>query len=339
MATQQIDLRSDTVTTPTEAMREAMASALVGDDGYGEDPTVNELEDLYAQLVGKEAAVFVPSGVMANQIAVRLLTNPGDVIAVGARQHVVLYEMGGAAKNSGVQFALLDDSDGVVDPAELVIALEGEAHHQPAIAAVFLENTHMPSGGRIWSPAQINAIVAIADGRPVHVDGARLFNAAIASGHSVRELVEPATTVMSCLSKGLSAPVGSLLAGPAALMEQARIERKRLGGAMRQAGILAAAGIVALETMIERLRDDHARAHSLAQAIAERWPDQAERVLSQPTNVVVFTHDDAEGFVSWLHQNNVQAGTIADGVVRFVTHRGIDDAAIEQCAALIKRAP
>ena len=216
-----VDLRSDTVTKPTAKMRRAMADAEVGDDQYGEDPTVNALEEAYAARVGKPAALFVPSGVMANQIALRVLCRPGALVIAGRRQHVVIYEHGAAARNAGTL---------------------------PALEAV------------AWA----------AHGLPIHMDGARLFNAEVATGTSASAFTAPVTTVMSCLSKGLCAPVGSILAGPSDVMAEARLERHRLGGAMRQAGVIAAAGLLALRTMVDRLADDHARAQRLAHAVAER---------------------------------------------------------------------
>jgi threonine aldolase len=339
MARPVIDLRSDTVTSPTPEMRDAMAGAVVGDDGYGEDPTVAELEALYAELVGKQAALFVPSGVMANQIAVRILTSPGDVIVAGARQHVVLYELAASARNGAVQFQLVDDRHGVIDQADVARAIEGEAHHLPAVHAIFVENTHMASGGRFWTSSRVSSLAQQIGGLPLHMDGARLFNAAVASGEPPASLAASATTVMSCLSKGLCAPVGSLLAGPQDLIDRARIERKRLGGGMRQAGVLAAAGLVALRTMVDRLGDDHRRARALAEAVAARWPNVADDVLAQPTNLVVFPHDDGDRLLAHLDANGIAAGTIAPGVVRFVTHREIDDGDVDRVVESLQSAP
>jgi threonine aldolase len=339
MSSFAIDLRSDTVTEPTEEMREAMRSALVGDDGYGEDPTVRELEVKFAKLVGKEAALFVPSGTMANQIAVRILTNPGDVILAGARQHVVLYEMGAAARNSGVQFRTLSDIEGAIALNDLEEAIASEGHHQPRSTAIFVENSHMPSGGLVLTDLELRAIDAVGDGRNMHLDGARLFNAAVATGIPVAQLAAPATTVMCCLSKGLSAPVGSLLGGSAALMDSARLERKRLGGAMRQAGVLAAPGCIALDSMIDRLADDHVRARALAHAVAKRWPEVEGQVMNQPTNLVVFDHAEADALVAHFAALGIGIGTIAPGVVRFVTHRGIDDRDVDRVTEAIALAP
>ena len=259
-----IDLRSDTVTEPTEQMREAIATAPVGDDGYGEDPTVNELEATFARLVGTEAAMLVPSGVMANQIALRVLTAPGDVVLVGERQHVVLYEMGAAGINAGVQLGLLEDGRGIVEADDVVAARAAAAHHQPAPTALFLEVSHMASGGTVPTIEALAAVRAAGTGLRLHIDGARLLNASVATGIEPSRLVEGADSVMTCWSKGLCCPVGSMFAGSLELVAQARVERKRLGGAMRQAGIIAAAGLVALDTMVERLADDHRRARTIA---------------------------------------------------------------------------
>src|SRR5436190_13665546 len=293
-----VDLRSDTVTKPTAAMRRAMADAEVGDDGYGEDPTVRRLEELFAERVGKDAALYVPSGTMGNQIALRLLGRPGTSVVIGRRQHPVIYEQGAAAVNGWSQFHLLDDADGLLRMDDVAAAIEAEQHHWLPVSAVCVENTHMPSGGVPWP---LDALRAIADfGLPVHMDGARLFNAAIATGNAPRDYGQQATTVMSCLSKGLAAPVGSLLAGAADVIDEARAERKRLGGAMRQAGVIAAAGIVAPECMGERLTDDHTRARVIAEAVVERWPSCGLDPVSVRTNCVVFQHDDTGALLRHL---------------------------------------
>jgi threonine aldolase len=339
MAPPRIDLRSDTVTQPTAEMRRAMAAAELGDDGYGEDPTVRRLEEAFAERLGKQAALFVPSGTMANQIALRILTVPGDVVAAGARQHVVLYELGAAGRNAGIQFALLDDERGALDLEALSRELDGARHHQPVPAAVFIESSHMASGGRCWQLSELAALARCIDGMPVHLDGARLFNAALAVGESPAQLAEAATTVMCCLSKGLCAPVGSLLAGADSLIADARVERKRLGGAMRQAGVLAACGLVALESMVDRLSEDHRRADALGEAVAERWPEQEPRLVGQCTNLVVFEHRDPDALIAHLASTGIGAGVIAPGTVRLVTHAGIDDAAVDEVRLAIASAP
>ncbi|HUX04837.1 MAG TPA: GntG family PLP-dependent aldolase [Acidimicrobiales bacterium] len=323
--TRRVDLRSDTVTQPTPAMRQAMAEAVVGDDGYGEDPTVVALERRYGELVGKEAAVFVPSGVMANQIALRLLTSPGDVIIAGRSQHVVSFEMGAAARNSSVQFATVDDARGVLELDDVLEIIDAELDHQPHVSMLAVENTHMPSGGTPWEADAFASFVSSLGGLAVHLDGARLFNAAVATSTSLAALAGPATTVMSCLSKGLCAPVGSVLAGPAALIERARVERKRLGGAMRQAGVIAAAGLVALDSMIDRLADDHRRAAQLAALFARAYPESEYDPASCRTNIVSFAHPEARRIVDELAVRGVLGGTVSPRRVRFVTHAQVSD--------------
>jgi len=322
--TKPIDLRSDTVTQPTDEMREAMFRAVVGDDGFNDDPTIHQLEERFATLVGKEAAIFVPSGVMANQIAVRVLTNPGDLIVAGRDQHVVSYEYGASARNSSVQFALVDDHTGELALDEVLEYLDAQEDHQPTVSLVSIENTHMPSGGTPWRLESIEALRAAIGPRSLHLDGARLFNASVATGVAPRDIAAPATTVMACLSKGLCAPVGSLLAGPADLMARGRIERKRLGGAMRQAGFLAAAGLVALDG-IDRLAEDHARANVLALGFARAFPEANYDPSSCRTNIVAFTHPRARLLVRVLEEHGVLGGTVAPKRARFVVHAGISD--------------
>lgn len=334
-----VDLRSDTVTRPTPEMRRAMADAEVGDDGFGEDPTVRELEEAYATRVGKEAALFVPSGTMANQIAIRVLAVAGTAVVAGRRQHVVAYEAGAAARNAGVQFHTLTDGDGLLRPGDVAEAVGLAAFHQPAVSLVCVENTHMAAGGVPCPPGTLRDLASAAGGLPLHMDGARLFNAEVATGVDASELAQPATTVMSCLSKGLCAPVGSVLASSSDLIERCRVERKRLGGGMRQAGVIAAAGLVALRTMVDRLVEDHVRARRLAEAVAERWPDAAcdpERVA---TNIVVFSPPGAGDVIEHLEAQGVLADLVAPGVVRLVTHHDVDDDAVERAAVAIAKAP
>jgi threonine aldolase len=333
-----VDLRSDTVTRPTEAMRRAMADADVGDDDYGEDPTVRALEEAFAVRVGKPAALFVPSGVMANQIALRVLTRPGTAVVAGRRQHVVAYEYGAAAMNAGIQFIELDDDDGMLDGGAVRHARRASEHHQPAVSLVAIENTHMAASGAPWTESGLRALAEAAVGVPIHMDGARLFNAEVATGVPVADWAAPATTVMCCLSKGLCAPVGSLLAGPDEVIAEGRLERKRLGGGMRQAGVLAAPGLVALREMTGRLGEDHARAARLAEAVAQRWPGSlaTERVR---TNIVTFTHGQADKLLAHLEGNGVLAHAIAPGTVRFVTHRDVDDAGVARAIDVLADAP
>lgn len=318
-------------------MRRAMARAEVGDDGFGEDATTAKLEERYASLVGKEAAMLCPSGVMANQVAMRVLARPGDRLVAGRLQHLVAFEYGATAMNAGLQLELLDDAGGALRPAEVAAVVASVEHYQPEVGAVAVENTHMASGGRTTGRAELEAVVAAAGGRPVHLDGARLLNAAIARGEHPAELAGPATTVMTCLSKGLSAPFGSLLAGPASLMEHARLERKRLGGALRQSGVLAAAGLVALESMVERLARDHERAAGLAEAVEARWPGST--IGPVETNIVAFRHGDPPALLDHLAAHGVLADTIGPGIVRLVTHRHVKDRHVAKASAAIAVAP
>lgn len=334
-----VDLRSDTVTRPTPEMRRAMAGAEVGDDGFGEDPTVRALEEEYAGRVGKPAAVFVPSGTMANQIAIRVLAAPGSAVVAGRREHVVAYEAGAAARNAGIQFHLVDDTDGLLHPEDVAYAVSLSAYHQPAVSLVCVENTHMAAGGVPWPLEALRALEKAAAGRPVHMDGARLFNAEVATGVPAASMAAHATTVMTCLSKGLCAPVGSLLAGPEDVLELGRIERKRLGGAMRQVGVIAAAGLVALRTMIDRLGEDHARARRLAEAVAERWPDAGCDPARVATNLVVFAPPDADQVGAHLESHGVLSDMVAPGVLRVVTHHDIDDEDVERAVVAICKAP
>jgi threonine aldolase len=328
----RIDVRSDTVTTPTPAMRRAMADAEVGDDVYGEDPTVNRLEELAAARVGKEAAVYVPSGTMGNQIALRLLARPGTEVLCAARAHIRQYEAAAAALNAGVQVRPLHDREGVFEPAAVDAAAGGPAHHLPPLSLVTVENTHMPTGGVPWTAAQVAAVAGAArrHGLPVHCDAARIFNAAIALGVDAAELVAPVDAVMFCLSKGLSAPVGSLLAGSSDLIAAARQERARLGGGMRQAGVIAAAGIVALTEMVDRLADDHARARRLAEALAERFPGSVDPDRVRTNIVCLASSALPASFLDDLAAQGVRGGTIDQMTVRLVTHKDVDDADLER---------
>jgi threonine aldolase len=317
-----IELRSDTFTTPTPEMRRAMAEAEVGDDEYGEDPTVNRLQSLVAGLLGTEAALYVPSGTMANQLAIRVLSRPGTEVLCPARSHVYQYEMAAAPQNSGVQMhPLWDVPDGIV------AAVDGAAHEFPPISMLTLENTYMAMSGAPTGAEEMQTLVTLAHDRGlrVHVDGARIWNAAIATGSSPRDLLAGADTAMFCLSKGLGAPVGSVLCGPAVVIAEAREQRRRLGGGMRQAGVIAAAGIVALETMVDRLADDHVRARRLADALAQRWPGSVDPATVQ-TNIVCARLDKLpDDFVARLGIAGVRCGTIDPRTIRFVTHKDVDD--------------
>jgi threonine aldolase len=312
-----------------------MAEAEVGDDGFGDDPTVARLEARFAETVDKEAALFVPSGTMANQIALRLLGRPGTIVLAGRRQHVVVREVAAAGINAQAQLVTLDDADGTLDPAELQRWVDDAGVGWAAPSSVFVEDTHGEVGGRVWPLSQLEAVAAV--GLPVHLDGARLWNAAVASATTVAERARYATTVTCCVSKGLGAPVGSLLAGPADLVRQARAERKRLGGGLRQVGILAAAGLLALDR-VERLVDDHARARALAEAAASRWPGSVDVGLVQ-TNIVRIETADPRALLGHLHALGVLAVPASATTVRLVTHADVDDDDIGRAVEALRSAP
>jgi threonine aldolase len=320
-------------------MRRAMADAVVGDDDYGEDPTVRALEEAFAARLGKPAALFVPSGTMANQIAFRVLATAGTAVVAGRRQHVVAYEYGAAARNAAVQFHAVDDADGMLDPADVEWARQASAYHQPAVSLISIENTHMAASGAPWTMDRLRAVTAAAGDVPIHLDGARLFNAEAATGVAASAWAASATTVMCCLSKGLCAPVGSLLAGPEVVMTAARLERKRLGGGMRQAGVLAAPGLLALEHMVERLPEDHARAARLAEVVAQRWPECGLDPALVRTNIVTFAHPEPDKLLGHLRNEGVLAGTIAPRIVRLVTHHDVDDAGLARAVEALAGAP
>jgi threonine aldolase len=319
-------------------MRQAMAEAEVGDDGFGDDPTVNRLQEVFAARVGHEAALFVPSGTMANQVALRVLAPAGTSVIAGPRQHVVSHEGGAFGLNQVAQLHFVNDDDGTFDPAEVAFLVEAAEHRWPEPSVVCIENTHLASGGRPWSLAQVQAVADV--GVPIHMDGARLFNACVATGTDPAAYGTLATSVTACLSKGLGAPVGSLLAGSAEFVDRARVERKRLGGTMRQVGVLAAAGLVALDTMVDRLADDHARARRLVEAVSERWPSSDRSApADQMTNIVLFRHDDPRALLSYLAGEGVLGVTLGPGLVRLVTHVDVDDEGIDRAVAAIKGAP
>ncbi len=317
-----IELRSDTFTTPSPEMRRAMADAEVGDDEYGEDPTVNRLQALAAGLLGTEAALYTPSGTMANQLAIRVLSRPGTEVLCPARSHVHQYEVAASPQNSGVQLhPLWDVPDGIT------AAIEGSQHEFPPVSMLVLENTYMAMSGAPTGADEMQTLVQLgrAGGLHVHVDGARIWNAAIATGEPPSALRGGADTVMFCLSKGLGAPVGSVLCGPAGVIAEARVQRRRLGGGMRQAGVIAAAGIVALETMVDRMADDHARARVIADALATRWPGSVDPSTIHTNIVCARLEKLPEHFIERLAQLGVRCGTIDPRTVRLVTHKDVDD--------------
>ena len=335
-----IDLRSDTVTKPTPAMREAMASAEVGDDVYSEDPTINRLERDAAEVFGKEAAIFVPTGTMGNQIAIRLHTQHGQEVICEARSHVLDWEMAMMAAFSGCQARTVAAERGILTWDHIRPAIGAKIYYRAQTGLVCLENSHNMAGGTVTPLPVLETIWegARAAGLPIHLDGARVFKAATALGMSVAELTSGFDTVMFCLSKGLGAPVGSMLVGSEGAIRQARSYRKALGGGMRQAGILAAAGLIALHEMPKRLAEDHANARLLAEAVAAQ-PEAAEIDLEAvQTNIVIFKlreEGDAARFALELKQKGISVSAIGPHSVRFVTHYDVDRRACERAAAVV----
>lgn len=332
-----IDLRSDTVTKPTPAMRQAMAEAEVGDDVYGEDPTVNRLETCAAEVFGREAALFVPTGSMGNQIALRLHTRPGQDVLCEARAHVLDWEMNMAAMFSGCQLRTIAADRGVLTWQHLAPALSTSGlYYKAQTGLVWLENTHNMAGGTVSSIQVMHDVIdgAHAAGLPVHLDGARVFNAAAALGADVATLTAGFDSVNFCLSKGLCAPVGSILVGSRAFIDRARSVRKALGGGMRQAGILAAAGLIALEQMPARLGEDHANAKLLAERLSTVQGISVEGVPE--TNILFFAvNDGATAMVAAMRQAGVLASAIGERRIRLVTHRDVSQAQCLQAAEVI----
>lgn len=328
-----IDLRSDTVTRPSAAMRQAMAAAPVGDDQYGEDPSVNELQERIAALLGNEAALFVPSGTMANQIGLKVLTRPGDEVVLGQEAHIVWHESGAGAANSGVQFTPVGHG-GVFTAADLRAAYKPPGHIVfPPTTLVAVENTHNRGGGVVFPQADAIAVCAQARelGMTSYLDGARLFNAAAATGLSLAVLAAPFDLVSVALSKGLGCPVGSVLAGRRDIVERAHRARRMFGGAMRQAGILAAAGLWALDHNLDRLAEDHANARLLAERLAE-LPGVELDLATVQSNIVIFhlarNMPDAAQIVARAAETGVLVSAFAARTVRAVTHL---DVSREEC--------
>ena len=336
-----IDLRSDTVTRPTPAMRKAMAEAEVGDDVYGEDPTVNRLEALAASIFGREAALFVPTGTMGNQIAIKVHTRPGQEIICEERAHILDWEMGMPALFSGCVLRTLRGEEGILTWSEINKKIPSSSYARAQTGLIELENTHNMAGGTITPIETMEEICAGAHERgiSVHLDGARIFNAAVALKRSVAELTSKFDSVMFCLSKGLGAPVGSMLVGRRGFIDQARSVRKALGGGMRQAGVLAAAGIIALEHMPQRLEEDHANARLLAEALS-----QIPRVKIRPemvkTNIVIFdasqTGMNSSELIARLRERGVIASAVSETMVRLVTHMDVSRSDCEQAAQIIR---
>lgn len=335
-----IDLRSDTLTRPTPAMREAMARAEVGDDVYGEDPTVNQLEMRAAEIFNREAALFVPTGTMGNQIAIRLHTRPGLEVICEARAHVLDWEMGMVSEFSGCQLRPVPASDGVLRWQGIAEAIAPDIYYRAPTGLICLENTHNMAGGvvtplpvleEIWEGARRAKL-------PVHLDGARIFNAAVALDTDVTALTRGFDTVMFCLSKGLGAPVGSMLVGSREQMARARSVRKALGGGMRQAGILAAAGLLALEAMPSRLGEDHANAKLLAEAIAEAPEAEIDPARVQ-TNIVIVSlrTTTASAVVRNLKDHGVLASAIGPSSIRLVTHYDVSREDCKRAATITQQ--
>ena len=338
-----IDLRSDTVTRPTPAMRRAMAEAEVGDDVYGEDPTVRALEARTAELLGKEAALFVPSGTMGNQLAIRCQTEPGDAILLHEAAHIALYERGGYALLSGVTLETIQGDGGRFGPDAIrakarPAALEAYGLYPPT-RLLALENTHNAGGGTVWPMADLMAVAAAGSeaGMALHLDGARLWNAAAALGVAAAAIAAPFTTLSVCFSKGLGAPVGSALVGPADLVTKARRFRGLFGGAMRQAGLIAAAALYGLEQHRERLVLDHERARTLAHGLARHdvFVIDLDRV---ETNIVFaeVRHIDAGALVAAAAARGLKFLAMGPTRLRFVTHLDLADQAIEQALSIIE---
>jgi threonine aldolase len=333
-----VDLRSDTVTRPTPAMRRAMAEAVVGDDVFGDDPTVQELERRVAALAGKEAALYVPSGTMGNQLAVNTLTRPGDEVLLETESHIFLYEQGGLAANSGCLAHVVKGARGAFDPAIVEATWRDAASddHVARLSLLCLENTHNRHGGVIVPLDTLRALSAAARARGlrVHLDGARLWNASVASGVPIRDWAATADTVMMCFSKGLGAPIGSILVGPSEVIRQARRTRKRWGGGMRQVGILAAACLHALDHHVERLAEDHARARRLAAGFRGA---PGVKVEEPDTNIVIVTLEpgasDPGAVLGALAERGVRMVPFGARRLRAIVHLDVDDAGIARATA------
>ena len=343
----RIDLRSDTVTVPTPAMREAMAAAEVGDDVFGDDPTVNRLEALAAEMAGKEAAVFVTSGTMGNLASLLAHCGRGRDVILGDESHIYHYENGSASAFGGLVFRLVPtNADGTLPLDALRAAIHLPAHdyhyfHYTRPGVICLENTHNRCGGRVLAPEYFADVAALAaeHNLPVHLDGARLFNAAVAAGRPLTDWTRHVSSVQLCLSKGLSAPVGSLICGDAAFVREARRMRKMLGGGMRQAGVIAAPGILALTEMVERLADDHRNARILADGVTA-LPGVSLDPPEVDTNIVIFRVPGAavaEAYSTALEREGVLISDFGGGRLRLVTHDGITAADCHAAVAMMRR--
>jgi len=335
-----IDLRSDTITQPTSAMREAMACAVVGDDVFGDDPTVRCLEERVASLLGKEASLFVPSGTMANQLALRIHTEPGDEVLVEANAHIYYYESGAPAALSGVTCRCLPGVRGIFSRDDVLAALRPRDQHFPVTRLVCVENTHNRGGGSVWTLDEVRHVAeaARAHGLRLHLDGARLWNAAVAAGHTEEAYAAWFDTVSVCFSKGLGAPVGSVLAGPRDLIQRARRFRKLFGGAMRQSGILAAAALYALDHHRARLAVDHANARLLAQCLSD-IPELEVDVATVQTNMVLVgvRGRNAEPLARALEAAGVRTLAVGPHTLRMVTSLMVTAEDVQEASARIAR--
>ena len=337
-----VELRSDTFTQPTESMRQAMATAELGDDVWDEDPTVHRLQARAAEMVGKEASLFVPSGTMGNLCALLSHTTPGDEVILEIDSHVFQNEVAGGAVVGGLQLRPLETADGRIQPEQVRRAIREPDIHEPRTGLLCLENTHNRKGGICLTPRQTAAVAAVAHeaGFPVHLDGARVFNASVALGLDVRELTGPVDSVMFCLSKGLSAPVGSMLAGSASFIERARRMRKMLGGGMRQAGVLAAAGLISLNEMVDRLADDHRNARRLAEGL-QGLPGIDIDLARVETNMVFGDCRPpltAREFIQRCREQGVLLDLASTYRWRMVTHRGVSAEDIDYAIDAVRRA-
>lgn len=333
-----IDLRSDTVTMPSEAMRRAMAEAPVGDDVFEEDPTVRRLEEEVASLLGFPAALFTPSGTMANQIAMRLLAPPGTEVLLEELSHPFHFELGGMAALSGLLPRPIASRDGILDADSVAAAVQPDVSYKPRTSLLVVENTHNLRGGRVYRRAAIEPLLAVAREKRLatHLDGARIWNAAVAAGETEAELARGFDSVTVTFSKGLGAPVGSAVLGSRDFTKEARRVRKLFGGGMRQVGVLAAAAILSLENRA-RLAEDHARAKRLAEAVAD-LPGVRFDPASVETNIVIFDVPDAPAFVARLNEHGILAAGISKTAVRLVTHLDVDDDGVDRAIEALRRA-
>ncbi len=337
-----IDLRSDTVTKPTSEMLAAMAAAEVGDDVFGEDPTVKKLEETAARIMGKEACLLVTSGTMGNLVAVLTHTKKGEEVLLESESHIYYYEVGGLSALAGAMPRLVQGQRGRITPQGLADAVRPGNIHFPSPSLLCLENTHNRGGGTVSTPSEMHEVIALARqlGLRIHLDGARIFNAALAAGVRVSALAEGCDSVMFCLSKGLGAPVGSLLAGSREFINSARKWRKMVGGGMRQSGVIAAAGLVALETMTERLAEDHANAKFLAAGLANIPKLTLDADLVQTNIVVVELGQElggADDFLTRLKAEGVLATNFGPHSVRFVTHKDVNRQGVDYALQVIAR--